>query len=345
MTYITLGQFSIPITWIAFFIAIFYSDFRSKNKDENTDKIISRLFWFYVIIWKLSYIIFSWESFVQAPMSILYFDGGLKGNILAFMVMMIVLVKHQARIEWEVLWQYWTRFIAAHQFVTYILMEQWVIAIIWLALLLVLELKQKQKQWILVVQWPVLLWVTGWLDALVMAHLLVILSLIVKKKNYQHIALVGVLSLMAMTVTELRATVSTSDRVAIDLNTTSNDRYILSEKDQKLTVVNFFATWCPPCQAEMPHLQNFAENLPDQVELIGVNLTDRDNGTKALAEFMTTYEVSYPILLDEKDRFGRSYNIVSIPTTVLLNKDGQELERIIGPVSEEVLRNLANKYK
>ena len=85
MTYITLGQFSIPIAWIAFFIAILYSDFRNKNKDDHTDKIISRLFWFYVLIWKLSYILFSWESFVQAPMSILYFDGGLKGNILAFM--------------------------------------------------------------------------------------------------------------------------------------------------------------------------------------------------------------------------------------------------------------------
>lgn len=142
MTYITLGQFSIPIAWIAFFIAILYSDFRNKNKDDHTDKIISRLFWFYVLIWKLSYILFSWESFVQAPMSILYFDGGLKGNILAFMVMIIVLVKHRAGIEWEVLWQYWTRFVAAHQFVNYILMEQWVIAIIWLALLVLLEMKR-----------------------------------------------------------------------------------------------------------------------------------------------------------------------------------------------------------
>lgn len=343
MTYITLGQFSIPIAWIAFFIAILYSDFRNKNKDDHTDKIISRLFWFYVLIWKLSYILFSWESFVQAPMSILYFDGGLKGNILAFMVMIIVLVKHRAGIEWEVLWQYWTRFVAAHQFVNYILMEQWVIAIIWLALLVLLEMKE--KQWLIIVQWPIILWVSGWMDALVIAHLMVILSLILKKKSYQQIALIGVLSLMAMTVTDLRATVSTSDRVAIDLNTTSNDRYILSEKDQKLTVVNFFATWCPPCQAEMPHLQNFAEDLPDQVELIGINLTDRDNGPKALAEFMETYEVTYPMLLDEKDRFGKSYNIVSIPTTVVLNKDGQELERIIGPVSEEVLRNLTNKYK
>lgn len=343
MTYITLGQFSIPISWIAFFIAILYSDFRNKNKDEITDKIISRLFWVYVLIWKLSYIIFAWESFVQAPMSILYFDGGLKGSILAFLVMMIVLIKYRKEIDWEVLLKYWARFITAHQLASSILMEQWLIALIWIALLLLLE--RKWKHWILLAQWPFLLWLGGWLDELVIAHLLVILSSILRSKSYQHIALIGVLSLMAMTLSDLRITISTTPRESIDLETTTNEKYNLSEKDQMLTVVNFFATWCPPCQAEMPHLQSFAEDLPDQVELIGVNLTDRDNGPKALAEFMEIYEVTYPILLDKEDRFGSSYHIVSIPTTVLLNKDGQELERIIGPVSEEALRNLIRKHQ
>lgn len=95
----------------------------------------------------------------------------------------------------------------------------------------------------------------------------------------------------------------------------------------------------------MPHLQKFADNLPHGVELIGINLADRDHGPEALQAFMSKYNVTYPILLDERDDFGQAYRIKAIPTTVILNEEGQELERIIGPVSEQRLHELAKKYQ
>lgn len=79
MTYLTLGQFSIPISWLAFLLAIIYSDFRNNNKDDTTNKILNRLLWSYLIVWKFSYILFAWSSFRLSPISLLYFDGGLKG--------------------------------------------------------------------------------------------------------------------------------------------------------------------------------------------------------------------------------------------------------------------------
>lgn len=76
-----------------------------------------------------------------------------------------------------------------------------------------------------------------------------------------------------------------------------------------------------------------------------MNLTDRDNGEQALANFMETYEVTYPILMDETDEVGTAFRVMSIPTTVLLNAQGEELERIVGPVSEEGLRQLIKKHQ
>lgn len=343
MAYLTLGELTVPVSWIAFFSAIIYSDFRSKHKDKGTAKVISRLFWLYLIVWKFSYIVFSWESFRQAPMSLLYFDGGLKGHLAALLMGALLVIKERHALEWMGAWQYWARFVAFHQLIVFAFTGQWLLAAIWLGVLLVVE--WKFQDWILLVQWMLLLWMGGWLDAMLLSHGMVIVSVIWKRKQVQQIALMLVLSLIAMTLADIRSAPAVTQREPIDLMSTLNERYLLSVQEQELTIVNFFATWCPPCQAEMPHLQRFSEDLPDEVALIGVNLNDRDDGSQALEAFMEKYEVTYPILLDESDQFGKGYQVVSIPTTVLLDADGQELQRIVGPVSEQVLRDMIERYQ
>ncbi|MEK4250054.1 TlpA family protein disulfide reductase [Paenibacillus sp. FSL W7-1287] len=343
MTYLTLGQFSIPISWLAFLLAIIYSDFRNNNKDDTTNKILNRLLWSYLIVWKFSYILFAWSSFRLSPISLLYFDGGLKGHLLAILTMTILLVKTHRGFMWEVGWKYWARFIAVFQLISYSFSEHWLLALTSLILFIMIE--WRWKLWILFAQWTILLWSAGWGDPFVIAHGMVLISLLIKQRNKHHITLVIILSLLATALTDIRTLTSTTERLPIDLMTTTNERYILSEQEQQLTIVNFFATWCPPCQAEMPHLQKFADNLPHGVELIGINLADRDHGPEALQAFMSKYNVTYPILLDERDDFGQAYRIKAIPTTVILNEEGQELERIIGPVSEQRLHELAKKYQ
>lgn len=343
MTYLTIGQYSIPISWIAFFLAIIYCDYRNNNKVDVTNKALQRLLWVYLLVWKFSYILFAWSSFCQSPISLLYFDGGLKGHLLALLMLTVLLVKDHRVINWEVGWKYWARFIAVSQLISFSFTEQWLLAIVWLILLIIIE--WKWQLWILFAQWTFLLWIAGWIDALVIAHALVLLSILIKQKNKHHITAVIILSLLAVALTDIRTPSSATERLPIDLMTTTNERYILAEQEQQLTVANFFATWCPPCQAEMPHLQRFAENLPNGVELIGINLTDRDNGPEVLQHFMEKYKVTYPILLDERDDFGQAFRILAIPTTVLLDAEGQELERIVGPVSEQVLRDIIKKYQ
>ncbi|MCH7321898.1 TlpA family protein disulfide reductase [Solibacillus sp. MA9] len=89
----------------------------------------------------------------------------------------------------------------------------------------------------------------------------------------------------------------------------------------------------------MPHLQSFATKLSENSQLIGVNLTKRDHGEEALQKFVEKFSITFPILLDVDDIFGESYGVISIPTTVVL-KDGVEIHRFVGPVSEQQLRKL-----
>lgn len=343
MTYLTIGQVNIPVAWLALLIAVFYSDFRTRHTDAGTTKLIERLLYMYLIIWKFSYVLFSTPDFLQSPLSLLYFDGGIKGHMLAVGMIIIILYQKRQVIVWEDSWMYWARLVAISQLISYSFQEQWFVVGLWVIILVVIE--RNKGDWILLGQFLLLIWLNGFSSSFTMLHIVVIGSLYLKKKQAQYIVVAGLLSLVAIMLGDIEQKVDTIARTAIDLPTTTGDQYRVTEQKQTLTVVNFFATWCPPCKAEMPHLQSFAENLPEGVAIVGINLTARDDGEKVLANFLDTYHVTYPILLDETDASGTAFQVLSIPTTVLLNAQGEELERIVGPVSEDRLRQLIEKYQ
>lgn len=344
MTYLTLGQVNIPIGWLAFIVSILYSNFWNRHADLATSKLLERLLYTYLIIWKLSYVLFSLTDFLQSPLSLLYFDGGLKGHLLALVIIAFVLYQKRQVLVWEDGWNYWARFVAIYQLIFYSFQEQWFVVGLWLVLLIVLE--RTKSQWVLVAQFFLLAWIEGFTGVLAIFQGIVLISVYLKTKQTQYLVVAGLLSLVAIMLVDIENKPQpTTERAAIDLPTTTGEHYRLTEQDQTLTIVNFFATWCPPCKAEMPHLQSFAQTLPTGVSIVGINLTARDDGEKALADFMDTYKVTYPILLDETDAVGTAFQVLSIPTTVLLNTQGEELERIVGPVSEDGLRQLIKKHQ
>ncbi|MEK4080224.1 TlpA family protein disulfide reductase [Solibacillus sp. FSL K6-1126] len=343
MMYISLGQFNIPVAWLAFILAILYSDFRSRKVGVATNKLLEHLVFTYILVWKFSYILFSLSDFIKAPLSLVYFDGGLKGHVLALVVLAFILYRKRQILVWADIWIYWARVVAIFSVISLGFQEHWLYALIWLLVLVLIE--RKYQHGLLLGQFLLLAWLNGFTSSLTLVQLFVLLTVYLKTKQAQYLVVTGILSLVAMMLVDVEKATETIAHEMIDLPTTTGEMYSLSEQEQKLTVVNFFATWCPPCKAEMPHLQSFAEDLPAGVALIGVNLTDRDNGEQALVNFMETYEVTYPILLDESDEVGTAFRVMSIPTTVLLNAQGEELERLVGPVSEEVLRQLIKKHQ
>ena len=343
MTYFTIGQVNIPVAWIALFIAVFYSDFRMRHNESETTKLMEHLLYFYLIIWKLSYVVFSATDFLQAPLSLLYFDGGIKGHVLAIGAIVIVLYQKRQLIVWEEGWMYWARLVTIFQLIYYTFQGQWVVISLWGILLVLIE--RNKSEWLLLAQLFLLIWLNGFSSSLTLLQLVVISNLYVKKKQAQHLVIAGLLSLVAIMLGDIESKIDPTMRAAINLPTMTGEQYRLTEQEQSLTIVNFFATWCPPCKAEMPHLQSFAGNLPEGVAMVGINLTARDKGTEALVNFIDKYEVTYPILLDEIDTIGTAFQVISIPTTVVLNEQGEELERIVGPVSEDRLRQLIEKYQ
>jgi len=96
----------------------------------------------------------------------------------------------------------------------------------------------------------------------------------------------------------------------------------------KLVLLNFWATWCPPCRAEMPSLELLYRDLKNEgFELVAVDLQE---DRKEVQGFQAELGLSFPILLDRDGRVGSRYGVRNIPTSYLLDREGLILGRLIG---------------
>ncbi len=133
-----------------------------------------------------------------------------------------------------------------------------------------------------------------------------------------------------------------------ELETLTGEKVRLSDLKGKKVILNFWATWCPPCKAEMPHMENFYKKLKpeDNVELVSVNLTSAENrGQKAVEEFVDAYKLTFPILLDTEELGMTDYKVFSIPTTYILGTDGTIDNQIVGPMDEAMMEQLVKDVK
>ena len=102
----------------------------------------------------------------------------------------------------------------------------------------------------------------------------------------------------------------------------------LSDLKGKPVLLNFWATWCPPCRAEMPYLQQIYEEWSGKgLVVLAINIGDSHSEAK---RFLQTNSLSLPVLLDTKKNVARKYNITAIPTTFFIDSDGIIRQKIIG---------------
>ena len=114
----------------------------------------------------------------------------------------------------------------------------------------------------------------------------------------------------------------------------------LTDLRGSVVVINLWASWCPPCRAEMPALQKVAADFAaEDLIILGVNMTAQDSEANAAA-FVSEYNLSFPILLDRVGEVGRLYQSRALPTTFFVDREGVIREVFVGgPLSEVTLRS------
>ncbi len=120
----------------------------------------------------------------------------------------------------------------------------------------------------------------------------------------------------------------------------------LSDFFGKPIIINFWASWCPPCRTEMPHFQAAYNEEKDNITFIMVNLTDgqRDTVEKA-RDYLESNNYTFPVYFDKNLDGAKAYNITNIPTSYFLDKDGNIVDVKYGTMTKANLESYIKKIK
>ncbi|MET3574478.1 TlpA disulfide reductase family protein [Bhargavaea ullalensis] len=114
----------------------------------------------------------------------------------------------------------------------------------------------------------------------------------------------------------------------------------LSDFRGRKVVLNFWATWCPPCREEMPHMQRYyeAHGGGEAFEILAVNATHTERGNgKAVVPFIEDNGLQFPVVMDEDGAISEKYEVRAYPVTYVLDEDGVVIEQVIQPLTEEIM--------
>lgn len=112
----------------------------------------------------------------------------------------------------------------------------------------------------------------------------------------------------------------------------------LADLSGKVVVIDFWATWCGPCRASLPHLNKLYNEMKEKG--LVVYAIDEQEDKKDVQEFATTTKLTVPILLDSEGKVGGQYGVTGIPQTVVIGKDGKVKKVMIGFGGEETAQEL-----
>jgi len=119
------------------------------------------------------------------------------------------------------------------------------------------------------------------------------------------------------------------DTPALSLSDLAGQPHRLEDYRGKVVVVNFWATWCEPCRREMPALQRLAQQMPDRVVVLTIDVGETP---ERIRRFLALTRIDLPVLLDRDNTVAREWKARGLPTSYVIGPDGRIAYYYIGPL-------------
>ena len=119
------------------------------------------------------------------------------------------------------------------------------------------------------------------------------------------------------------------------LETLEGEVLSLSEFKGKKVFLNFWATWCPPCRAEMPDIQKFSEN--EDVVVLAINLTHTEDSLLTVDNFIQDRGFTFPVLLDKNGEVAEQYRVQAYPTSYMIDAKGRIQYIALGAMNYDLM--------
>ena len=336
---IKLGPFVIRYLWLFLFISglIGYIAIKIRSRPfEKKEAIVNTItngviIW--LITWKISYVFLNPNDLIQNPLSFLYFNGGLLGQFLGFILVIFYFywcIK-KYKINWKRLLDSLfiglltsnILFLTCMIFILHINSIQLIVLLVMLFIVFVFYLvnTNKRKEGVIDVK-------KIFASALIIGLIVYGLIGAFTSNNEQEGKQLGTVGIdKGNTAPDFQ------------LKTVNDDTIRLSDyRGKKKIILNFWATWCPPCRAEMPAMQEFYEKNKDDVVILAVNMTHLEKQNSDVSAFIKEYGLTFPVLIQQDGTISNDhYNVISIPTTYFIDSNGKIQNKVSGAVSYEVI--------
>ncbi|MBM7853932.1 peroxiredoxin [Desulfohalotomaculum tongense] len=116
------------------------------------------------------------------------------------------------------------------------------------------------------------------------------------------------------------------------LDDLAGNKVSLQDFRGQVVLLNFWNTWCPPCKAEMPEIEETYNKYKDRgFAVLAVNITVQEEYAGAVKDFVTENGYSFPVLMDRDGKVSLQYGVRSIPTSLIINRQGEIIDAKIGP--------------
>lgn len=290
----------------------------------------------WLIVWKASIIVFDPVTVMAEMRSLLYFNGGSKGVALASVVSAAYLMYKGRRSRAGLLAAAETALIAAFGAAgVFLTVESWFLEAwsvrrlltVLLAVLITLWLIARRES----ADWRRLS------SGVLLGGLALLAVMQVQVESADHPLVPSQAAGGDVTVGAKRGQLAPD----IQLLDRSGRSVRLSDYKGKIVVLNFWASWCPPCKAEMPHMQKLYDAYRnEEVVLLSVNMTTTESNSDAAWTFAKKKGITFPIVLDEEGAAMKAYNIRTYPTTVFVASDGIIHARLLGAVDYDGMHRI-----
>ena len=151
-----------------------------------------------------------------------------------------------------------------------------------------------------------------------------------------RLAIAAILIIAGAEPARAQVLVAGSPSPLFNLERLDGGRAALGEFRGRPVIINFWASWCGPCRAEMPDLIDAWHKNSGALEILAVNLTDQER-RKDVTRFVAEFGIPFPVLLDVRGKVRELYSLVLLPTTVFLDSGGVVRSVHSGPLTRSAL--------
>ncbi|WP_239615599.1 redoxin domain-containing protein [Cohnella mopanensis] len=305
-------------------LAVHYRQRRHPDRERIVSDAWNSVF-LWVAVWKGSLFLFDPASVIDHPLSLLFFSGGTKGIWLAsIVVVLFVGLRHFRRLgtgQTAAVIATWGAGWATATSLAFVLLSD----------------------------------SAGIATYLVLVFSGAVLTVLLSPSPRYAVQAFLVLFVATMVVYTVREGVgSTEERTAggaeigirkdqqapdFQLTDLEGNRVKLSDYRGQTVLMNFWATWCRVCQAEMPHVERLYQKYKDDgVVVLSVNATSQESNAQHVRQYTDKQSLSFPVVLDEKGAVLKQYKVSAYPTTYVISPSGVIEERYLGAFSYEDMK-------